>query len=715
MYLESLLAHLPADLSAADRDLIERAYRRAQKAHAKQKRRSGQPYIVHCVAVAQVIADMKLDAVTIAAALLHDTVEDTDLTLLDLDDEFGGEVAALVDGVTKLESIPRVKDGRLVDMAKRSPERESEFLRKTFIAMGQDVRVILIKLADRLDNMRTLHFLSQRRQRAISEETLEIFAPLAHRLGIWRMKCELEDLCFRYLQPERYREIRDALDQHQENAEAYLYRIARRIERQLAQHKVPAEVTVGQRHLYDIYRRMRATNLPLEHLHDLRPVRVIVDDRLTCYLALGVIHGMWRPVDGEFDDYISHPKDNFYKSLHTTIITKDKRALTIQIRTQEMHEHAEYGIVAHWRYWNGIDSDEAFERRLQYLRSLLEVGDDVEDADEYLDALRRDVFQDRVYVFSPKGDMFDLPVGATPIDFAYHIHTEIGHRCRGAKVNGKLAPLDYKLQSGDKVEIITASRGGPNVDWLNLNLGYINTKRALAKIRQWFHRQDREKAIALGREVIARELRRLGATAFSNDDVAAFFSCPTADFLAAVGAGDIDGHQVAIRILEAEHDQRESPATSAKLDILGLEGRKFQRAPCCNPQEGQLIVGRQADGDGAVIVHRADCPEVADLDRGQLINLSWEAPSNGVYKVPVVITAYDREGLMRDIGAAIANERVNMTNVSITTANNIATFHVTMEISTHAQLSRTLAKLEQLTNVIEAHRHVAPQLASVKS
>ncbi|MCZ7545904.1 MAG: bifunctional (p)ppGpp synthetase/guanosine-3',5'-bis(diphosphate) 3'-pyrophosphohydrolase [Anaerolineae bacterium] len=723
IYLETLLRHLPEDLRDEDRDLIERAYRRASEAHAGQLRRSGQPYVVHCVAVAQILADMKLDAVTIAAALLHDTIEDTDLTLLDLDVEFGGEVAVLVDGVTKLESIPRVKDGKLVEMAKRLPERESEFLRKTFIAMGQDVRVIIIKLADRLDNMRTLHFLSKRRQRAISEETLDIFAPLAHRLGIWKMKCELEDLSFRYLQPERYREVRDVLDQHQENAEAYLYRVARRIERQLAEVKVPAKVMLGQRHVYDIYRRMRTKRIPLEHLHDLRPVRVIVEDKLSCYVALGVVHSIWRPVDGAFDDYISRPKDNFYKSLHTDIISRDKRTLTIQIRTQEMHEHAEYGIVAHWRYWNGVDGDESFERRIQYLRGLMDVGSDLEDSDEYIDALRSDVFQDRVYVFSPKGDTIDLPVGATPIDFAYYIHTEIGHRCRGARVNGKLVGLDYNLQSGDKVEIITASRGGPSVDWLNPNLGYVSTKRALTKIRQWFRRQDREKAVALGHEVIARELRRLGMSHLNHDDVAALFYSPPDDFFAAVGSGDMDGHQVAIRILEAERGQRAEDAAPRRAprlahvsrDVIGLGGRAAHRAQCCDPQDGDPIIGYESSDGSEVIIHRADCPETAELEQSRQVNVSWAAPENGVYRVPVVITAYDREGLMRDIGAVVANERVNMSDVHISTSNNIATFDVVMEIADYAQLSRTLAKIEQLTNVVEAHRSITPQVAAVRA
>ena len=708
MDIDSLLAHLPPDTCPSDRDLITRAFQRAAQVHAGQYRRSGQPYITHCVAVAQILADMKLDAVTIAAALLHDTIEDTSLTLLDLDDAFGPEVAALVDGVTKLESIPRVKDGRLVDMDKRAPARESEFLRKVFIAMSQDVRVILIKLADRLDNMRSLQFLAPARQRAIAEETMGIFAPLAHRLGIWKMKCELEDLSFRYLQPERYHEIDSALEQHRESAETHFRQIARRIERSLAQVGLPVRVVRGRRHVYDIYRRAQRKNTPPEHLYDLLPIRVIVEDRLACYLALGVIHSLWRPVDGEFDDYIAHPKDNFYKSLHTTVITQDKRTLTIQLRTQEMHEQAEYGIVAHWRYQNGADADEAFEQRIQYLRNLLDVEYDNDDADEYIDALRSDVFQDRVYVFTPQSDVIDLPVGATPIDFAYHIHTQVGHRSRGARVNDKLVPLDYHLQTGDKVEIITANRGGPKVDWLNPSLGYVKTKRAMTKIRQWFRRQSSEQARALGQEVISRELRRLGAHTVSMDELAALFARPTDEFLAAVGMGEIDSRDIAIHVLEAERKTHPSVVIPTPPEVVGTNDMAVRCATCCAPQEGQPIMGHCRRAEGELIIHRADCPTLGSINEDDLVNLSWRAPTPPRHLIPVVITAYDREGLMRDIGAVVANERVNMTSVNITTHNNIATFTATMEIPDYAQLSRVLAKVEQLANVIEAHRQTTP-------
>jgi guanosine-3',5'-bis(diphosphate) 3'-pyrophosphohydrolase len=713
MDLESLLARLPQDLSPADRDLIERAYHYAAKAHAGQVRRSGQAYITHCEAVAQIVADMKLDAVAVVAALLHDTVEDTPLALVDLEEEFGPEVAALVDGVTKLDSIPRVKDGKLVNTVKRMPGSESEFLRKTFLAMDQDVRIVLIKLADRLHNMRTLRFLSPRRQRAIAQETMEIFAPLADRMGIWKMKRELEDLSFRYLQPERYKEIANALDDYQESGEARLHEIVRCVERKLSQANIPAEVSVGPRYVYDIYRQMRRKDVSLEHLHDLRPVRVIVGDTLSCYQVLGILHSIWRPMDSTFDDYIAVPKDNFYQSLHTTVLTEGGRSLTLQIRTPGMHEHAQYGVAAHWRHPNGRDSDEAFERRIRYLRGLLDVGRDLEDADEFIDALRSDVFQDRVYVLTPRGDVIDLPVGATPIDFAYRIHTEIGHRCRGAKANGKLVGLDYTLKTGDKVEIITAKRGGPSVTWLNSNLGYVKTKRALTKVRQWFRRQDRENAVAVGEEVVARELRRLGVSWLGHEAVARLFAKETNDFLAAVGTGDIDAHQVATRILEAERDQqtcRQAPAgqTSTGLNIAGAEGMLITLAACCKPKEGQAIVGYLM-GERKAMIHRADCPEISGAHEDQLIDVSWRRPGEERYPVLVVITAYDREGLMRDIGAVIAAERVNMTDVSISTANNIATCLVTMEVTEAAQLSRVLARIEQLTNVVEAHRCTAGQ------
>ncbi len=522
MGLEQLLASLPS-LSPAEATLIEHAYYRAEQAHQGQIRKSGEPYFTHCVAVAQILADLKLDAPAIAAALLHDTVEDTSVTLESIEQEFGVEVARLVDGVTKMDQLPTQVDSKARD-------REAEYLRKTFLAMNDDVRIVLIKLADRLHNMRTLGYLSPERQLEMANETMDIFAPLANRLGIWQMKWELEDLAFRYINPAKYREIAAKIDERRADRDKDLQRLTNALREELQKNGIKAEVTGRPKHIYSIYRKMQQKGVPFEQVYDVRALRVLVDDIPTCYQALGVVHNFWRPIPGEFDDYIAGPKDNFYQSLHTTVYDEHGKALEVQIRTWEMHRHAEYGIAAHWRYKEGNKREtEAFERRINYLRQLMAFKDEVQDQDavDFMNALKSEVFQDRVYVFTPKGDIIDLPAGATPVDFAYYIHTEIGNRCRGARVNGKLVGLDYKLMTGDRVEILTSNRGGPSLDWLNVHLGYTGTARARSKIRAWFRKQNRENNIANGREVLERELKRLGLEKTPYEQVASLFNvCP---------------------------------------------------------------------------------------------------------------------------------------------------------------------------------------------
>jgi len=540
MRIESLLEKLPESYSPADRELVERAYRLAEQAHAGQKRASGEPYVNHCVAVANILLEMRVPASVIAAGLLHDTVEDTAIRLEDIQRDFGSEITMLVDGVTKLTQLPRVSRGDqhreevLQDETQRQiaerrglpdPDVEaaqiarsrrydlvSETLRKTFLAMGEDVNVVLIKLADRLHNMRTLGYMPEHKRKRIAKETLDIFAPLANRLGIWQMKWELEDLGFRYVDPDTYKDIARQLATRRSQREKESQQIKEKLIAVLSQAGVEAEVTARPKHIYSIYKKMRRKGVPFEMVYDVRGVRIIVPDIPACYLALGVIHTHWRPIPGEFDDYIANPKDNFYRSLHTAVIFDDGRTLEVQIRTPEMHQNAEYGIAAHWRYKEGANRDDDYEKRILWLRSLMEWRQDVDDAREFLESMKTDVFQDRVYVFTPKGDIIDLPAGSTPIDFAYHIHTDIGHRCRGAKINGRLVSLDHALKTGDKVEVLTAKRGGPSRDWLNPNLGLVKTSRARTKIRQWFKRQAREQNISHGKAILDKELRRLGLT-----------------------------------------------------------------------------------------------------------------------------------------------------------------------------------------------------------
>ncbi|OGO47676.1 MAG: (p)ppGpp synthetase [Chloroflexi bacterium RBG_16_63_12] len=709
MKLETLLEALPPSLPLPERAMIERAYAVAEKAHTAQTRASGEPYVDHCLNVALILAELRLPTAVIVAGLLHDTVEDTGVTLEELRRDFGDEVAKLVDGVTKLAQLPRVsKDGS-------APiDRHTESLRKTFLAMSDDVRVVLIKLADRLHNMRTLNHLRPEKRERIARETLEIFAPLANRLGIWQIKSELEDLAFRYTSPEKFREISAQVEERHADRERTMESIVAQVRQALAEHNLEAEVSGRPKHIYSIYKKMERKGVGFDDVFDVRAVRVLVKDKPACYYALGVIHSLWKPVPGQFDDYVATPKDNFYQSLHTAVLYDDGRTLEVQIRTPEMHESAEYGIAAHWRYKEGARRDEAFEKRIQWLRGLMEWRQDVASANEFVDAMKQDVFEDRVYAFTPRGDIIDLPAGSTAIDFAYHVHTSVGDRCRGAKVNGKLVSLDYHLKTGDQVEILTAKQGGPSRDWLNPDLGLVKSQRAIQKIRQWFRKQDREQLLAQGRELLEKELKRLGTEEFSHDVLARKFGFNKAEeLLYALGTGDIHGRQVAAKVLEVEQVEEQERALptvnpreevhSDEISILGTQGLLTNMGRCCKPAPGDPIVGYITRGRG-VTIHRRDCPNVLDTkEPDRFIKVAWGQPRQ-TYPVSVRITAYDRDGLMRDVSTVVAEEHINMTSLNVQTKNSLATFQVTMEIADVELLSRVLARIEQLPNVIEARR-----------
>jgi GTP pyrophosphokinase len=718
MKLESLVKALPEDTSPADRELIKRAYRVAETAHEGQTRASGEAYVQHCLAVAQILVDLKAPPAVIAAALLHDTVEDTSVTLEDLERDFGAEVARLVDGVTKLTQLPRVSshDGKGKRRLQSKAELAKETLRKTFLAMGDDVRVVVIKLADRLHNMRTLSHLPAEKQKRIARETLEIFAPLANRLGIWQVKWELEDLGFRYVYPEKYKEIAGLVAKRRVEREAELEKIGARVQEVLAEAGLEAEATGRPKHLYSIHRKMDRKGVPFEGVYDVRGVRVVVTSESDCYLALGVIHTHWKPVPGTFDDYIATPKDNFYQSLHTAVIYDDGKTLEVQIRTPEMHENAEFGIAAHWRYKEGRRRDDAFEQRITWLRKLMEWRQDVDDAGEFVDAMKSDVFDERAYVFTPHGDIIDLPASSTPIDFAYHIHTDIGHRCRGAKVNGKLVTLDYKLQTGDSVEILTAKRGGPSRDWLNPSLEMVKSQRAKEKIKQWFKRQDREQNVAHGRLLLERELRRLSLEAISFDQIARDLGyMQVDDLLAAIGCGDLHLGKVVTGVVEKEVQNlrltgelpagapAEERTATDEVSVLGLKGVLTNLARCCKPLPGDPIIGYVTRGRGAT-VHRRDCPNVLRIkDKERLVQVTWGRPRM-TYPVSVRIRAYDRDGLMRDVSTLVANEGISMSSINVATKNSLATFDLVMGIEDLSQLSRVLNRLEALPNVLEARR-----------
>jgi RelA/SpoT family (p)ppGpp synthetase len=640
-------------------------------------------------------------------------LEDTPITRPELEEQFGTEVLSLIEGVTKLGQFDSLDS----QAARSYDERELESLRKMFLAMVDDPRVVLIKLADRLHNLRTLGALPEDRRKRIARETLELFAPLANRLGIWQMKWELEDLGFRFLHPDKYKEIAGLIDERRPDRESYIDHIVHTLQQRFREEGIEAEITGRPKHIYSIWKKIERKG-SFDQVYDVRAVRVIVDNLAQCYLVLGIVHSLWRPIKSEFDDYIANPKDNFYQSLHTAVVADEGKTLEVQIRTREMHENSELGIAAHWRYKEGGKRDPKYEEKIAWFRSLMDWRNDVPDAREFVDSLRSDVFQDRVYVFTPKGKLIDMPTGSTPIDFAYHIHTDVGDRCRGARVNGSLVSLDYQLQTGDRVEIVTAKRGGPSRDWLNPNLGFIKTQRARTKIKQYFKKQDREQNIVQGRDILERELRRLSLEAMQLEAVARLFNIDKVDdFFEKIGAGDISSQAIVSKVIEA--DRKANPPADeplpltapSKTEVSGLAvrgtgGMMTTLANCCKPVPGDPIIGFVTRGRG-VMVHHRNCTNIVHSNETErLIEVSWGS-SQRTYPVTIKIAAYDRGGLLRDVAAVVAAESVNMSSVNVTTHRNLATFLATLEIAGTAQLSKVMDRIERLPNVIEVKRQLS--------
>lgn len=738
MLIDDLLNGLPDHYTQADRQLVEKAFHVAEKAHEGQKRASGEPYFTHSVAVAMILSEMKVQSSVVAAGLLHDTVEDTTITLDFISKNFSEEIAKLVDGVTKLTNLPNAsstekhfghqtddpetEEGPPISQSRREEilrdrkrQLKNETLRKTFIAMVDDVRVIIIKLADRLHNMRTLSHISREKQKRIAQETLDIYAPLANRLGIWRIKWELEDLAFRYVHPDEYAQIAETLAMTHTLREKEVLEITNRLESIMEQAKIPCEVSGRPKHIYSIYLKMIDRDKPLEMLRDLRGVRLIVKDIPSCYAALGQIHTHWRPIPGEFDDYIAVPKDNFYQALHTAVYYDDGKPLEVQIRTTEMHQNAEYGIAAHWRYKEHAKPDAVFERRLEWLRQLMDWQKDVEDAGEFVESMKSDVFQDRVFVFTPRGDVIDLPIGSTPIDFAYTVHTEVGHRCRGAKVNGKMVPLSYQLKTGDQVSVITTKQGGPSRDWLNTNLGLVNTQRARSKIRAWFKWQDREQNLQQGKEIIKKELQRLGMAEIDMNEISQELEFKHVDDLyTAIGCGDISSYRVINKINERfkskfdqilqSKPQNTDKSNTSEVTVLGTGNVLTVLGKCCNPAPGDEIIGYITIGRGATI-HKIDCPNVTRVKaKERLVPVSWGKPADR-YPVAVTVKAYDRQGLINDITNMLVTEDINLENINVKIAHNYANIQIIIYVLNISQLSRVLTRIEGLPNVIEAYRN----------
>jgi len=730
MQLEQFLEKLPPSFSVLEVEEIKKAYQLAESAHKGQSLPSGLPYFSHCIAVALILAELSVPPELIIAGLLHDVVEDTEINLDQIQNDFDPEVAVLVDGVTKLTNLPRLLRGDQkveettdtkgsIRHRKYREDEIAEALRKIFLAMSDDIRVVLVKLADRLHSMRTLSHFNESTQKRIAQETLDIFAPLANRLGIWQIKWELEDLAFRYVAPDQYKEIAEKLANRRTDRESQISEIIDRLHQELGAEGIKAKISGRPKHIYSIYKKLTRKGMPFEMLMDLRGVRLIVADVTTCYKALGVVHMKWRPIPGEFDDYIAARKDNNYQSLHTAVIFDDGKPLEVQIRTQEMHDSAEYGIAAHWRYKEDRTKlKDSYQQKISWLRSVFAWQQEEEDAEDLVDSWKSDVFKDRVYVLTPQGDIIDLPAGSTPIDFAYYVHTEIGNRCRGAKINGKLVSLDYVLQTGNQVEILTAKRGGPSRDWLNPNLGLVRTSRARSKIKHWFKRQDRELNLNQGKAILEKELKRLGIKDFNLDEILPELSVKSIDDLyVAIGCGDIGIGRVVNKIaemeeetldedLELDFDLVETPPTimpSDAIRVMGLKGIATTMAKCCNPMPGDDIIGYITRGRGATI-HRQDCPNILRVTENErLVKVSWGQPGKK-FTVPVQIKAYDRQGLMSDISKVITDESVSLIDMSMKMNQHLAVIKLVIGVKGITQLSKILTKLESLPNVYEAKR-----------
>lgn len=694
----------------ASDSVIHRAYERAAAAHAGQLRKSGEPYITHPLAVTQILAGYGLDAETLAASLLHDTVEDTGLTLDEIRAEFGDTVAGLIDGVTKLDRL----------RYSSTEEQHAATIRKMVIAMARDVRVLLIKLADRLHNVRTISPLSSEKQQRIATETLEVYAPLAHRLGVQEIKHEMEDRCFAILQPRRHAEVLELLRARAPERDAYLRAVIDEVQAMLGEAGIAAEVTGRPKHVYSIYRKMVDGGRTFDEIHDLIGIRIVAKEIADCYAALGIAHTRWPPVHGRFKDYIAMPKFNLYQSLHTTVLGPGGRPLEVQIRTREMHDRAEQGIAAHWRYKEGG----ATEEDLKITGDLAETADDYDSPSEFLAGLKLDLYQDEVFVLTPGGAVKTLPRGATPVDFAYSVHTEVGHRCTGARVNGRLVPLSTRLESGDIVEVITSKSDSPSRDWL----GFVRTSRAAAKIRQWFSRERREQTLIEGREQVTRLLRRegLGLKAAERDrnlaDVAESLGFRDMDSMfVAVGDGNVQPGTVISRLvrlvrpdLATEDEEDEAgllPAaphrvTTGGVVVEGMDDMLVRVANCCTPMPGDAIVGFVTVGRG-VSIHRADCTNVGALgDRSErMIEVGWSAEESGTYRAAVQVEALDRPRLLRDVTTTLSDLGANIvSSFSGTNRDRVAILRFEIELSDVTTLDRALTEMKSVDGVYDAYR-----------
>jgi guanosine-3',5'-bis(diphosphate) 3'-pyrophosphohydrolase len=721
MGIEQLIQKASAYLKNSDLVRIREAYQFADQAHQGQLRKSGEPYILHPLAVADILINMQMDATSIIAALLHDVVEDTTVSLDTVRQQFGPTCASIVDGLTKLEKIK----------FKSKEEHQNENYRKMFVAMAQDIRVILIKLADRLHNMRTLKYQSEESQRRIAEETLEIFCPIAHRLGISAIKWEMEDIALRFLNPQQYYRIANLMQKKRTEREQYIEKVIRIIREKVSEMDIDSDISGRPKHIYSIYKKMSEKGKQFNEIYDLLAIRVIVDNIKDCYATLGIIHTLWKPMPGRFKDYIAMPKANMYQSLHTTVIGPNGEPLEVQIRTWEMHRTAEYGIAAHWAYKEGtVVPDGTFEEKMNWVREILELQSEAKDASEFMESLKMDFFSDLVFVFTPKGEVIELPAGSVPLDFAYRIHTEVGNRTIGAKVNGRIVPLDYKLKNGDIVEILTSKHSyGPSQDWVKL-AGSSHTR---SKIKQYFKKERREENVEKGREAVESELKRLGfepgplmtddklqevATKFSFNDID--------DMLSAAGFGGITPAQITTRLteklrkeadnlLQLTHELKEVKSAPEKekksrptngVQVKGVENLLVRFARCCNPVPGDEIVGYITRGRG-VSVHRANCtnlPSTTD-DENRLIEVEWADDAEANYTVEIEITGHDRRDLLREVLQAVSETKTTISAVSgRSDKNKLALIHMTILIHNVDHLQSVVDKIKRIRDVYSVQR-----------
>ncbi|TMV52877.1 bifunctional (p)ppGpp synthetase/guanosine-3',5'-bis(diphosphate) 3'-pyrophosphohydrolase [Paenibacillus mesophilus] len=724
MGIEQLLERAAAYLKPNDLVRIREAYDFADQAHYGQVRKSGEPYILHPLAVAEILVNMQMDVTSVIAALLHDVVEDTTVSLDAVEKQFGKTCAMLVDGLTKLEKIK----------FKSKEEQQNENYRKMFVAMAQDIRVILIKLADRLHNMRTLKFQSEEAQRRIADETLEIFCPIAHRLGISAIKWEMEDIALRYLNPQQYYRIVNLMQKKRVEREKYIDDIIGSIRSKLGEMGIDGDISGRPKHIYSIFKKMTTKNKQFNEIYDLLAIRVIVDNIKDCYATLGIIHTLWKPMPGRFKDYIAMPKPNMYQSLHTTVVGPSGEPLEVQIRTWDMHKTSEFGIAAHWAYKEGsMVPSGGFGDRMNFFREILELQQETHDAAEFMESLKMDFFSDLVFVFTPKGEVIELPAGSVPLDFAYRIHTEIGNRTVGAKVNGRIVPLDYKLGTGDIVEILTSKHSyGPSQDWVKI----AQSSHARSKIKQWFKKEKREENVQKGKDAIDRELKRLGLepSAVTTDDnlqeVAKKFNFnDIEDMMSAVGFGGITAAQICTRLtdkLRKENEEAQSKAleltsevkeVKAPLEkksrpthgvrVKGVDNMLVRFARCCNPVPGDPIIGYITRGRG-VSIHRENCTNIPtgdEDDQNRMIDVEWESAVEANYHVEIEITGHDRRAFLNEVLQAVSESKTVISAVSgRSDKNKMAIIHMTILIKNIDHLQSVVEKIKRVRDIYSVQR-----------